>query len=156
MMQARAMAMVVAAGLVGAAGALGCGGADDPPPTTAELYGTWASDDGITTRAFTFAATSDRAELAGYADVYLLYSYPSGTAPAVVQTGTYGVEVALLNEGGGQVEDDALVTTIVFDQGGVAVGTTFGNGIQAFDGTSFELRLSGGGVRRYDAVAAPP
>lgn len=137
----------------------GCGGDAGDVPTAVELYGTWANvatDGSGTVRVLEFAARSERPELAGLAPTYLLYNYPAGTAPTVVQTGRYAVEPTLLNLPGGQVEDDALVTIVAFDQAGTPAGTTYGNAIDGFDGAHFTLHLATGETRSYARVDALP
>lgn len=139
--------------------AVGCGGDDGRVPTAVELYGTWANvatEGSGTVRALEFAASSERPELAGLSPTYLLYNYPLAAAPTVVQTGSYAVEPTLLNLPGGEVEDDALVTIVAFDQAGTPAGTRYGNAIDGFDGAHFTFHLATGETRIYDRVDALP
>ena len=137
--------------------AVGCGGDDGRVPTAVELYGTWANvatDGSGTVRALEFAESSERPELAGLSPTYVLYNYPMGTAPAVLQTGNYAIERTLLNGDGAQIEDDAVVWYVAYD----AEGTSgrFGNAIEAFDGDHLTFLLATGETRIYDRVDALP
>ena len=93
--------------------AAGCSSDGTDIPTTEELHGIWGNDDGTMNRVFVFRMQdATHAELAGKTNVYMLHFYPVGDPSVVVQTGTYSVEERLLNEGGGQVTADALVTRV--------------------------------------------
>ncbi len=85
---------------------------DPAEPTATDLIGTWSNDDAGTTRAFVFEAP----------DAFTLYFYPTGTTPAVAQTGTYAVI------------DGSLVTTVVTAPvDGSLVGRSFANTIVDLD-----------------------
>jgi hypothetical protein len=141
------MRMILLAALAAsAAPAAGCSD-DSGVPTSAELYGTWVAQDDMAGiyRVFVFAAADDggHPELADMANVYVLYRYPVGDPPTQIQTGHYEVEEVVLNEGGEEVTDDALVTVVVSDAGGVPPGTRYGNGIDDWTGDALTLRSVG-------------
>ena len=111
-------------------------------PTAAELQGTWVGAADGTYRVFVFSAVDDGShpELAGLADVYVLYRYPIGDPPTMVQSGHYEVDEVTLNENGAEVTDDALVTVIATDVSGLPPGSRFGNGLERWTGDRFTLR----------------
>ena len=67
-----------------------CGGGSSAPSSASQLLGLWTADDGTNARAFEFKASDDtHPDLAGKTNVYLLYFYPSGNTPVMVQRGDH-------------------------------------------------------------------
>ena len=94
----------------------GCGGDESDLPATAELYGAWENVEGGEVRVFVFEETNHTyGDLAGATSVYLLYFYPEGTPPVMVQRGTY------------EVKEGHLVTTLTWSSDAAmgAVGASY-------------------------------
>jgi hypothetical protein len=104
-----------------------CSGED--LPTAEELDGAWFNDDAGTTREFAFDPSAEP-------DAYVVFSYPTGTTPIEVQSGTYFIE------------DGILVTEVLT---GTGAGTMFGNDILGWTGDTLTLESdsAASGERTY-------
>ena len=113
-------------------------GDDEVSVTTAELVGTWKNDEDGTTRAFEFTET---AGVFGYT----LYFYPSGSAPAVAQRGTYEIAAGRLVTHVAEAPVDPSL-----------VGRDFGNDVLSFSATRFVLQSdsAASGKRTFTRVDA--
>jgi hypothetical protein len=133
-----------------------CGPSTDAP-TPVELYGTWVNHSDGVERAFVFVESADApVEVAGMTPVYLLYRYPVGLEPVMTQAGTYDVARRDLDEPGGIVTDDALITTVAWDETDTLRGQTFANGIETWDDDVLTLRNTNVGTLRFERAPALP
>ena len=117
-------------------------------PSQADLYGDWSNVDSGTNRVFEFKASStDIPELSGKSNVYTIYSYVVGAAPAAVQSGTY------------DIIQGSLVTHVLKTGSAPDLGKDFSNGIVTWNaGKDFTLDKTTGanGERTFTKVSALP